>query len=58
MLEFKPDPDIRCRDYRIGCIGAGFIMADVQLATLTSNAAMKIQTVTSQKILSTKTLVR
>jgi predicted dehydrogenase len=32
MMEFQPDPDIRCRDYRIGCIGAGFIMADVQLA--------------------------
>lgn len=27
-----PDPPIRCRDYRIGAIGAGFIMADVQLA--------------------------
>lgn len=31
-LGFEPDPPIRCRDYRIGCIGAGFIMADVQLA--------------------------
>jgi predicted dehydrogenase len=29
---FVPDPPIRCRDYRIGVIGAGFIMADVQLA--------------------------
>lgn len=29
---FAPDAAIRCRDYRIGCIGAGFIMADVQLA--------------------------
>ncbi|NNL99533.1 MAG: Gfo/Idh/MocA family oxidoreductase, partial [Gammaproteobacteria bacterium] len=29
---FTPDVDIRCRDYRIGCIGAGFIMADVHLA--------------------------
>jgi len=29
---FAPDPPIRCRDYRIGVIGAGFIMADVQLA--------------------------
>src|SRR5947209_224842 len=29
---FEPDPPIRCRDYRIGVIGAGFIMADVQLA--------------------------
>jgi predicted dehydrogenase len=29
---FVPDPEIRCRDFRIGAIGAGFIMADVQLA--------------------------
>jgi predicted dehydrogenase len=29
---FSPDPPIRCREFRIGCIGAGFIMADVQLA--------------------------
>jgi predicted dehydrogenase len=31
-LGFIPDPPIRCRDYRIGCVGSGFIMADVQLA--------------------------
>ena len=31
-LGFEPDVVIRCRDYRIGCIGAGFIMADVHLA--------------------------
>ena len=31
--QFEPDPVIRCRDYRIGAIGAGFIMADVQLAS-------------------------
>ncbi len=30
-LGFAPDPEIRCRDARIGCIGAGFIMVDVQL---------------------------
>ncbi|MBV9634323.1 MAG: Gfo/Idh/MocA family oxidoreductase [Methylobacteriaceae bacterium] len=30
-MGFAPDADIRCRDFRIGCIGAGFIMADVQL---------------------------
>lgn len=27
----EPDPPIRCRDFNIGAIGAGFIMADVQL---------------------------
>lgn len=30
--KLAPDPEIRTRHYRIGCIGAGFIMADVQLA--------------------------
>ena len=29
---FSPDVDVRVRDYRIGCIGAGMIMADVHLA--------------------------
>ncbi len=31
-LGFEPDAPIRRRDIPIGCIGAGFIMADVQLA--------------------------
>lgn len=31
-LGFEPDAPIRRRDVPIGCIGAGFIMADVQLA--------------------------
>jgi len=31
-LGFVPDVAIRCREFRIGCIGAGFIMADVHLA--------------------------
>ena len=31
--DFVPDPPIRCRDYRIGAIGAGFIMADIHLAS-------------------------
>jgi predicted dehydrogenase len=31
-LGFEPDAEIRCRDFAIGCVGAGFIMADVQLA--------------------------
>ena len=30
--DFVPDPPIRCREFRIGVIGAGFIMADVALA--------------------------
>ncbi len=28
---FLPDPEIRCKEYKIGCIGSGFIMADVHL---------------------------
>jgi predicted dehydrogenase len=32
-LGFSPDPEVRCRDFKIGCIGAGFIMADVHLAS-------------------------
>ena len=31
-LNFETDPEIRCREFNIGCIGAGFIMADVQLS--------------------------
>ncbi|MCB8881191.1 Gfo/Idh/MocA family oxidoreductase [Acidisoma cellulosilytica] len=31
-IDFTPDAPIRCRDFRIGCIGAGFIMADIHLA--------------------------
>ena len=31
-LDFTPDAPIRCRDFRIGCIGSGFIMADIHLA--------------------------
>lgn len=31
-IEFKPDPDVRVRDYAIGCIGAGMIMAECHLA--------------------------
>src|SRR3546814_18719537 len=32
VSDFLPDPPIRCRRFRIGADGAGFIMADVQLA--------------------------
>jgi predicted dehydrogenase len=31
-LGFTPDVAVRCCEFRIGCIGAGFIMADVHLA--------------------------
>src|ERR1700722_11746844 len=32
LVGLLPDPEIRCTEYRVGSIGAGFIMADVQLA--------------------------
>ena len=31
-MGFTPDPPIRSRDFRIGCIGAGMIMAECHLA--------------------------
>lgn len=31
-IQFKPDVDIRCKDFSIGCIGSGFIMSDIHLA--------------------------
>ena len=31
-LNLKPDPVIRAKDYKIGCIGAGMIMAECHLA--------------------------
>jgi len=31
-MSFKPDPQLRCRDFAIGCIGAGMIMAECHLA--------------------------
>ena len=31
-MGFAPDAAVGCRDFKIGCIGAGFIMADVHLA--------------------------
>lgn len=32
---FQPDPEVRVRDYRIGCIGAGAIMAEQHLQAYT-----------------------
>ncbi|WP_299684206.1 Gfo/Idh/MocA family oxidoreductase [uncultured Tateyamaria sp.] len=32
QLELKPDPDIRVNKFKIGCIGAGMIMAECHLA--------------------------
>lgn len=32
QLDLRPDPDIRVKKYKIGCIGAGMIMAECHLA--------------------------
>jgi hypothetical protein len=31
-MGFEPDVKVRVKDYRIGCIGAGMIMAECHLA--------------------------
>jgi predicted dehydrogenase len=46
-LGFEPDVAIRCRDFRIGCIGAGFIMADVHLAAY-ADAAFPVVAIASR----------
>jgi predicted dehydrogenase len=46
-FDFAPDPEIRCRDYTIGAIGAGFIMADVQLAAY-DKAGFNVHAITSR----------
>ena len=47
MIELKPDPEIRCREYTIGAIGSGFIMKDVQLAAY-KKADFKVKGVASR----------
>jgi predicted dehydrogenase len=44
---FSPDVEIRCRDYAIGCIGAGFIMADVHLAAY-ADAGFPVRAIASR----------
>jgi predicted dehydrogenase len=45
--QFEPDVEIRCRDYAIGCIGAGFIMADVHLAAY-ADAGFQVRAIASR----------
>ena len=45
--KFVPDPPIRCRDYRIGCIGAGMIMAECHLAAY-RQAGFKVAAIASR----------
>jgi len=46
---FTPDVEIRCRDYAIGCIGAGFIMADVHLAAY-ADAGFEVRAIASRSV--------
>jgi len=52
-IEFTPDPEIRCRDFRIGCIGTGFIMADVHLAAY-ADAGFNVVAIASRTVENTK----
>jgi predicted dehydrogenase len=46
-LGFKPDVEVRCRDYTVGCIGAGMIMAEVHLAAY-KEAGFKVRSIASR----------
>lgn len=46
-MEFKPDVEVRTRDYRIGCIGAGMIMAECHLAAY-KEAGFKVVAIASR----------
>jgi predicted homoserine dehydrogenase-like protein len=48
-LNFEPDPQIRCREFEIGCIGAGFIMADVQLSAY-ATAGFPVVSIASRRV--------
>lgn len=47
VKDFAPDPQVRCRDYTIGCIGAGMIMAECHLAAY-SQAGFKVAAIASR----------
>jgi predicted dehydrogenase len=44
---FAPDPDIRVRDYTIGCVGAGMIMAECHLAAY-NQAGFRVAAIASR----------
>jgi len=46
-MEFEPDPPIRCRDYTIGCVGAGMIMAECHLAAY-AEAGFRVAAIASR----------
>jgi predicted dehydrogenase len=46
-MKFEPDPQVRTRDYAIGCIGAGMIMAECHLAAY-AEAGFKVAAIASR----------
>jgi predicted dehydrogenase len=46
-MSFKPDPQLRCRDFAIGCIGAGMIMAECHLAAY-AEAGFNVEAIASR----------
>lgn len=46
-MSFVPDPEVRCRDFAIGCIGAGMIMAECHLAAY-AEAGFKVAAIASR----------
>ena len=46
-LGFEPDQTIRCREYAIGCIGAGMIMAECHLAAY-AQSGFKVAAIASR----------
>lgn len=46
-MEFEPDPPVRCRDYTIGCVGAGMIMAECHLAAY-AEAGFRVAAIASR----------
>jgi len=48
-FDFKPDADIRCREFTIGAVGGGFIMGDVQLAAY-ANAGFNVKGIATQTV--------
>ena len=54
-LGFKPDVDVRVKRYKIGCIGAGMIMAEVHLAAY-KEAGFQVAAIASRTPANAKTV--
>lgn len=54
---FAPDPEIRVRDYKIGCVGAGMIMAECHLAAY-AQAGFSVAAIASRTQANAATVAR